>query len=146
MPPPPRPKRAAPRRAASATIAATGVYLYAVLAHPSEPPAGGAPAGLPETGPLRWLALGKGLWLAAADAPLGRYDAAAVEKGLKDLEWVSACAVAHERVIEHVSMLGATVPMKLFTLFSSDARAVAELGRSQRRLYCRLSRRGRHRA
>jgi len=42
--------------------------------------------------------------------------------------------VAHERVIEHVAKLGTTVPMKLFTLFSSDARAVAELGRSQARL------------
>jgi len=47
---------------------------------------------------------------------------------------VSACAVAHERVVEHVSALGNTIPMKLFTLFSSDAKATAELGRARVRL------------
>jgi len=91
-------------------------------------------------GPLRWLAVGDGLWLAAADAPLPRYSAAAIEKGLKDLDWVSACAVAHERVVEHVSSLGTAIPMKLFTLFSSDARAAAELGRSRTRLRAVLRR------
>ena len=35
-----------------------------------EPTASGAPDGLPGLGPLRWLAAGRGLWLAAADAPL----------------------------------------------------------------------------
>jgi hypothetical protein len=140
MPPRARPKRTAPRRTPSAAAGGHATYLYAVLARASAPPSGGAPAGPPRIGSLRWLVLGKGLWLAAADAPRTRYDAPAVEKGLKDLEWVSACAVAHERVIEHVSTLGTTVPMKLFTLFSSDARAMAELGRSRARLRAVLKR------
>jgi hypothetical protein len=84
--------------------------------------------------------VGNGLWLAAADAPLPRYSSEAIEKGLKDLDWVSVCAVAHERVVEHVSSLGTVIPMKLFTLFSSDARAAAELGRSQARLRAVLRR------
>jgi gas vesicle protein GvpL/GvpF len=109
-------------------------YLYSVVASTALPTTSEAPGGPPGIGSLRWLALGDGLWLAAADAPLVRYGAAAVEKGLKDLDWVSACAIAHERVVEYVSRLGTAVPMKLFTLFSSDARAVAELGRSRRRL------------
>ena len=53
---------------------------------------------------------------------------------------MSACAIAHERVVEHVSRLGTAVPMKLFTLFSSDARAVADLGRSRTRLRAVLRR------
>lgn len=133
----PRTRRPAPPRPAATQVA---TYLYSVVASTREPSSAGAPRGLPDMGGLRWLALGEGLWLAAADAPLARYRASAVEKGLKDLEWVSACAVAHERMVEHVAGLGTVVPMKLFTLFSSDARAVAELGRSRARLRAVLRR------
>jgi gas vesicle protein GvpL/GvpF len=115
-------------------------YLYAVVASEEEPSPSGAPAGPPGLGPLRWLPVGDGLWLALADAPLPRYGSAAIAKGLKDLDWVSACAVAHERVVEHVSALGTAIPMKLFTLFSSDARAAAELGRAQARMRAVLRR------
>lgn len=137
-------KAASPRRTPGSSAPATSARAamaddvatctYAVIGHDGEPATAGAPAGLPESGPLRWLSLGPKIWLAAADAPLARYSAAAIEKGLKDLDWVSACAVAHEQMVEHVSRLGTTVPMKLFTLFSSDARAKAALGRSQARL------------
>jgi hypothetical protein len=85
-------------------------------------------------GPLRFVPLGRDLWLAAADAPLDRYGAGPIERGLKDLEWVSACAVAHERMAEHLARLGTVVPMKLFTLFTSDARAAADVGKARRRL------------
>ena len=124
--PPSRP-RPSPRRPPSprAQRARGATYLYAVLARAEEPPAGDAPAGPPGTGALRWLRVESGLWLAAAGAPLDRYGAAAIEKGLRDLEWVSACALAHERVVEHVARLGAAVPMKLFTLFTTDARALS---------------------
>jgi hypothetical protein len=115
-------------------------YLYSVLDSAAEPAGDSAPAGLPGMGPLRWLPVDKGLWLAAADAPLDRYDTAAIEKGLKDLEWVSACAVAHERVVEHVSRLGTAIPMKLFTLFTTDERAVAHVARSRARLRAVLGR------
>jgi hypothetical protein len=124
----PRTRKAPPTKPAAAS------YLYAVVASAAEPRVAGAPAGPPGMGPLRWLSVGNGLWLAAADAPLPRYGSAAIEKGLKDLDWVSACALAHERVVEHVSALGGAIPMKLFTLFSSDERALAELGRAKARL------------
>jgi hypothetical protein len=113
---------------------ATATYLYSVVLSAAEPAGAGGPDGPPGVGALRWLPLGDRLWLAAADAPLPAFSAAAIEKGLKDLDWVSACAIAHERVVEHVSRLGTAVPMKLFTLFSSDARALADLGRSRTRL------------
>jgi hypothetical protein len=115
-------------------------YLYAVVESANEPATAGAPAGPPGVGPLRWLPVGAGLWLAAADAPLARYGAAAVEKGLKDLDWVSACAMAHERMVEHAASVGTAVPMKLFTLFTSDARAVDHVARSRTRLRTLLRR------
>jgi hypothetical protein len=104
-------------------------YLYCLVQRATMPPLARAPRGLPQTGPLRALPLGTRLWLVAADAPLARYGTEPIERGLRDLAWVSTCAMAHEAVIEHVAAKGTTVPMKLFTLFSSDERAVAHIRR-----------------
>jgi hypothetical protein len=60
-----------------------------------------------------------------ADAPVDRYDERALEQGLRDLEWVGACASGHERMVEHVSRAATVVPLKLYTIFSTDERAVA---------------------
>jgi hypothetical protein len=67
------------------------------------------------------------LWLVAADVPESRYAASAIEAALDDLKWVSRCAVAHESVVEHFASARAILPMKLFTIFRSDARAIAEV-------------------
>jgi hypothetical protein len=111
-----------------------GTYLYAVLERDTSPALADAPAGLPGLGPLRALAAGPGLWLLAADAPLGEYGSAPIERGLKDLEWVGARALAHQGVLDHFGGQGTLVPMKLFTLFTSDARALAHVTASKRRL------------
>jgi hypothetical protein len=77
-----------------------------------------------------------GTWLACASVPLARYGGQALEASLGNLEWVSAIALAHESVVEHFARLrGATViPMKLYTMFSSPARAAAEMRRRRRHL------------
>jgi hypothetical protein len=82
------------------------------------------PAGLPGTGRVRLLDVEPRLFVIAADAPLARYGEAAISKGLGDLNWVSRAAVAHERVVEYFADAIAVLPMKLFTIFASDARAV----------------------
>src|SRR5688572_17770531 len=92
------------------------------------------PRGLAGAGPVRLLDAGERLWLVAADAPLARYGAAAIERGLRDLTWVSACAMGHEGVVEHFARRATVIPMKLFTLFASDERAVAHVQRTRRRL------------
>lgn len=130
---------------------ATVTYLYCLVADSSAPSLSGAPRGLAGTGPLRLLAVApsldaggaerrdtparrrggtsipQGRWLVVADAPVDRYGAQAIERGLRDLDWVGACAAAHEAVMEHFASRTTTVPMKLFTLFTSDARAVAHV-------------------
>jgi hypothetical protein len=106
-------------------------YLYALLRRSRPPALAGAPAGLPGLGPPRALAVAPGLWLIAADAPRPDYDASAIERGLKDLAWVSACALAHEAVVEHLSAAGPLLPMKLFTLFAGDERALQHVRRRQ---------------
>jgi hypothetical protein len=63
--------------------------------------------------------------LVVSDVPLARYDEAALKKGLADLGWVSRVALAHERVVEAFLSADAVLPMKLFTMFASDERALA---------------------
>jgi hypothetical protein len=119
-------KKPAPRPSAT--------YLYAVLERDTPPALAAAPDGLPGLGPVRALAAGPRLWLLAATAPLDLYGPGPVEKGLKDLDWVGARALAHEALIEHFGAQGTIVPMKLFTLFTSDARAQSHVTGMRRRL------------
>jgi hypothetical protein len=94
---------------------------------PGLPPSGAAPRGLPGLSPLRVLPVGAGLWVVAADAPLPEYGAEQIQERLQDLSWVSDRALPHEAVIEHFARAGTVIPMKLFTLFASDERALAHL-------------------
>lgn len=87
----------------------------------------GAPPSLPGAGKVRFVAAGKKRWLVCCDAPLNRYGEDAINAGLKDMDWVSERAMAHEAVVEFAMSQGTVVPMKLFTLFHSDERAVAQL-------------------
>lgn len=114
-------------------------YVYCVVRGPgpgAAPEVVGAPAGLPGAGPARVLSLGGALggplgadlWLVVADVPLADYDAEEIERRLADMDWVSERAMAHEKVVEHFAAAGPVVPMKLFTLFAGDERAVAGLG------------------
>jgi hypothetical protein len=115
-------------------VSGTATYLYCAVVRRTAPRLAGAPAGLPGTGPLRALDAGGGLWLVAADAPLDRFDAPVIERGLRDLDWVSECALAHEVVVEWFVRGGTVIPMKLFTLFTSDARALDHVARDRRRI------------
>ena len=91
-------------------------------------------SGLPGLGKPRLLDAGTGLWIVAGDAPLPQYGEASIARGLTDLEWVSTCAIAHESVVERWIRAQAVVPMKLFTIFESDERALAYIRQQRRRL------------
>jgi hypothetical protein len=113
---------------------AAGTYLYCIVRRRSAPTGARAPRGLPGLGRVRTVDAGDGLWLVAADAPAARFAPRAIEARLRDLDWVSACAVAHEKVVAHYGRGAAALPVKLFTLFSSDAKAVADVRGKRRRL------------
>jgi hypothetical protein len=112
----------------------SATYLYCVVRAPGPLSVSGAPPGLPGCGPLRVLEAGDGLWLIASDAPLPEYGAEEIERRLQDLSWVSDRALAHEAVIEHFARAGTSVPLKLFTLFSSAQRALAHVKEDRERL------------
>ncbi len=111
----------------------SATYVYCVVQSPGEPPLSGSsgePAGLPGTSPPRARPLDgveAGLWVVMADAPLPEYGSEEIEQRLSDLSWVSDRAMAHEQVVEHCAAHGTVLPMKLFTLFTGEERALADL-------------------
>lgn len=121
---------------------ATATYVYCVAHAQVKPRASRPPAGLPQASPPRLVAAGSPLWLVCASVPLARYGPGALDDVLRDLRWVGDIALAHESVVEHfAAQSGITVvPMKLFTMFSTDARAVEEM-RGRRRDILRVVKR-----
>ena len=103
----------------------TGTYVYCVIAaarRPSRAPRRrrelpGTPVGCPA-----FSTPARDLFVIAATVPLKRYGEAALRRGLTNLDWVSRAAVAHERVVESFVAERAVLPMKLFTIFTSDVR------------------------
>src|SRR5437773_5588216 len=85
-------------------------------------------------GRVRLLDVRGGRFLVVADAPLERYGEDAINRGLSDLDWVARGAVAHEAVVESFIGASALVPMKLFTIFTSDERALEHVRREAPRV------------
>ena len=112
----------------------SATYLYCLVQADRRPSIAGAPRGLPGTSALRLLQAAGDLWLVAADAPLAQYGGGPIERGLRDLDWVALRGAAHARVVEHFARHRTTLPMKLFTLFTEDARALADVGAGEPRL------------
>jgi len=115
---------------------AAATYVYCVIRSARKPALARLPAGLPGAEGPQLAEVDAGMWLVLATVPLDRYGPGPLEESLRDLQWVSSTAVAHEAVVEHFAQLrGVTViPMKLFSMFSSPARAIAEMRRRRRRL------------
>ena len=115
-------------------MTASATYVYCLLRSEQPPSLEGAPAGLARTGQARLLDVGERRWLVVADAPLQDYGAEAIDRGLRDLQWVGQRAVEHEHLVEHFLGSGTVLPMKLFTLYFDDARACADVRRRAREI------------
>ena len=115
---------------------ATATYVYCVVQGARRPSAARVPAGLPGGETPRLDEVDSRMWVVHAPVPLARYGTGALQESLRDLEWVSKIAVAHEAVVEHfAARRGVTViPMQLFTLFSSPGRAIREMQRRSKGL------------
>ena len=111
-----------PRKRAARSTPAEVTYGYCVVRGP-EPDVAALPAGLVGMSPPRALPLGEHLWLIAAQAPARTYGPEAIAEASSDLDWLSACALAHEAVIEPLMSAPAVAPLKLFTLFSGEQAA-----------------------
>jgi hypothetical protein len=125
-------------------MAAHGTYVYCLIAADRRPKVPALPTRLPGMGRLRLIDLDRSRWLAVADAPLDRYGQQALDAKLSDLDWVSRAAIAHEAVVESFLDEHAILPMKLFTIFATDARAVEQVSQDKRRLSAMIRRVANH--
>jgi hypothetical protein len=117
-------------------MGATAAYLYCLVRSAGRPSIRGVPDGLPGATRPEALAVSAGLWAIVADVPLERYGPEPLAVALRDLDWVSSAALAHEAVVEHFARRkGMTaLPLKMFTMFSTSARAAADLRAHRRAL------------
>ena len=118
--------------------------MYCLVAASRRPPLTRVPPGLPGMGRVRLLDVRGGRFLVVADAPLDRYGEDAINRGLSDLDWVARAAVAHESVVESFIAASAVLPMKLFTIFTSDDRALEHVQREASRIDALLRRVANH--
>ena len=112
----------------------TVTYVYCLIAARRPPALSRVPAGLRGVGRPRLLEVGRGRFLVVADAPLRQYGEEAINRRLSDLDWISRAAVAHEAVVESFIGASALLPMKLFTIFTSDERAIEHIRRDGSRV------------
>jgi hypothetical protein len=105
------------------------IYLYCLVASTRKPSTSRVPAGLPGASRPEALHAAGNLWLVVAEAPLDTYGSGQLEKRLSDMDWVGRIALAHEEVVEAFARRASTtvIPMKLFTMFSTRERAVADV-------------------
>lgn len=106
-------------------------YLYCVVKSTRRPSLTGVPPGLPGATTPELHEAAASLWVVTSDVPLDVYGPAQLEPRLRDLDWVARAALAHEAVVEHFSRArgAVVVPAKLFTMFSSAKKAVADVAR-----------------
>lgn len=127
-------KNAAGERQSAASAGTNATYVYCVVKSVRPPKLGRVPAGLDGAEKTRLLDAGDGYHLVVTRAPLELYDAAAIDAKLRDLDWVGGRAAEHQAVVEHATGLGTVIPMKLFTLFSTDERALDHVRKMKRSL------------
>ena len=75
----------------------------------------------------RLLSIDRDVWAVVADAPLERFTGEALQQEMQDVESISRHAFAHAEVIEFFFRRCPVIPLKLFTLFSSDAKARSDV-------------------
>jgi Gas vesicle synthesis protein GvpL/GvpF len=124
-------KRSNTRRAKRDAGVSRATYAYCIVHARRRPSIRAVVRGVPGSEAVRVLEVDRFLHLVVSSVPADEYGEAAIARGLKDLTWVSACAVGHERVVERFLDRGTVVPMKLFTIFTSDERAVEHVARER---------------
>jgi hypothetical protein len=104
-------------------------YVYCLVRAAARPSLARVPAGVPHASAPEALPVSRGLWVVVSDVPLSIYGPEPLAGSLRDLDWVSQVALSHEAVIEHFirGRAATVVPMKLFTMFSTRERAVADV-------------------
>jgi hypothetical protein len=119
-------------------------YVYGIVVSDRKPTLAGTPPGLPGASPVRLVDASRGRYLAVADVKAREYGEAAINGRLSNLDWVSRVAMAHEAVLESLAARATVLPMKIFTIFTSDERARADVDKNRARIDTLVKRVGGH--
>jgi hypothetical protein len=109
-------------------------YLYCLVRSERKPVLRRLRSRLPAARSVRALEAGNSLWLIVSEVGSAEYGESAIAAGLKNLDWVSRRAMAHEAVVEQFLSTAALLPMQMFTIFTSEERALAHVARDRRRI------------
>jgi len=109
-------------------------YVYGLVVSTRKPSLARVPAGLPGASRVRLLQVDAGRYLVVADVKRHEYGEDAINQRLSNLDWVSRAAVGHEAVLEALVARATVLPMKLFTIFTNDERAIADVRRNRARV------------
>jgi hypothetical protein len=105
----------------------TATYVFCLVQSARAPSLRGAPDGVPGGGAPRLISIDRDIWAVVADAPLERFNSEQLESDFQDVEAISRHALAHAAVVEFFFRRSTVIPLKLFTLFSTDDRARAHI-------------------
>lgn len=124
------------------TGAEDAAYLYCIVRSPGAPRMGRVPDGLPDASRPTAVEAAQSMWLIVSKVPLLEYGSEVLDRKLRDLDLVATLAVAHEAVVEFFARTPSVtvVPMKMFTMFSSVERAIAEMRGRRREIDLALDR------
>lgn len=118
----------------------TLTYVYCLVKSARPPSLRGVPRGVPGGGAVRAVPIPPDLSLIVSSVLEDEYNEEAIQRGLQQMDWVGRRAIPHESVVEHFLSSSALLPMQLFTLFTSDERAVESVTSDRRRVARILSR------
>jgi Gas vesicle synthesis protein GvpL/GvpF len=104
-------------------------YVYCLVHSAKAPSLRGVPHSVPGAGMPRLLPIDRDVWAVVANAPLERFAGEALQQELQDVEGISRHALAHASVIEFFFRRSSVIPLKLFTLFSTDEKAQGHVRR-----------------
>jgi hypothetical protein len=109
-------------------------YVFCLVRAVRPPSLRGVPDSVPGAGPPRLVSIDPDMWAVVADAPLERFSGNRLETDLQDIEGISRHAVAHAAVIEFFFRGAPVIPLKMFTLFSTDEKLREHLHTQRNRL------------
>jgi len=118
-------------------------YVYCIVSS-TKPLQTTNTSALPGAGAVRAVEIKPGRYLIVSDAPIEQFGEGELAAKLADLDWVSRAAVAHESVTESFMSADAVVPLKLFTLFTSDDRALEQIRGGWKRVESVIKRLNKH--
>jgi hypothetical protein len=125
-----------PQRTTAARTSADGTAVYAYAVVDGRPAARlvSTLAAIPDAARPRVLDLGDDRSLIVSDVPQDRYNTETIESRLHDLDWVALCGTAHHAVADALAADLVVLPLRLFTIFSSEGNAIAALRRARARI------------